>query len=85
MKTDSTKWINDYIGTQLATINFDTNWMDGYITVNTTRGYEHIGTYHHGIYDQIDYHVGEYVDKDKKIRDLEARVKELESILEEEI
>lgn len=85
MKTDSTKWINDYIGTQLATINFDTNWMDGYITVNTTRGYEPIGTLHYGIYDQIDHHVGEYVDKDKKIRDLEARVKELESILEEEI
>ena len=29
-------WINDYTN-QLATINFDTNWMDGCITVNTTR------------------------------------------------
>lgn len=77
-------WINDYTN-QLATIKFDTNWMDGYITVNTTRGYEPIGTLHYGIYDQIDHYVGEYVDKDKKIRDLEARVKELESILEEEI
>ena len=77
-------WINDYTN-QLADINVDTNWLDGYITVKTTRAYEPIGTLYHSIYDQIDYHVGEYVDKDKKIRDLEARVKELESILEEEI
>lgn len=77
-------WINDYTN-QLATINFDTNWMDGCITVNTTRWYEPIGTLYYGIYDQIDHYVGEYVDKDKKIRDLEARVKKLESILEEEI
>lgn len=76
--------INIY-SNQLASIESDFNWLDGYITVKTTRAYEPIGTLYHGIYDQIDYHVGEYVDKDKKIRDLEARVKELESILEEEI
>lgn len=77
-------WINDCVN-QIAAIKADTNWLDGYITINTTRGYEPIGTLHYGIYDQIDYHVRDYVDKDQKIRDLEARVKELESILEEEI
>lgn len=85
MKTDSVKWINDFVTSQLATIKFDTNWLDGSVTITTKREYEPISTYHYGIYDQIDHYVGEYVDKDKKIRDLEARVKELESILEEEI
>lgn len=78
-------WINDFWEDQLTAIKFDNNWLDGSVTVTTTRAYEPIGTVHYGIYDQIDYHVRDYVDKDKKIRDLEARVKELEAILEEEI
>lgn len=78
-------WINDYIVSQLAKIKFDTNWVTGYTTVDASRAFEHIDTIHNGIYSQIDRHVEKYVDKDKKIRDLEARVKELESILEEEI
>lgn len=78
-------WINDYIGSQLAKIKFDTNWVTGYTTVDASRAFEHIDTISNGIYSQIDRHVEKYVDKDKKIRDLEARVKELESILEEEI
>lgn len=78
-------WLNDYVAGQLATIKFDTNWLDGSVTVKTTREHEIYDNSHYGIYNQIDHYVGEYVDKDKKIRDLEARIKELESILEEEI
>ena len=77
-------WINDYAG-QLATIKFDTNWLDECIAVKTTWGYKPIGTVHYGIYNQIDHFVEDYIDKAQKIRDLEARVKELESILEEEL
>ena len=77
-------WINDYAD-QLATIKFDTNWLDGCISIKTTRGYETIGTYRYDIPYQIDHYVEDYIDKDQKIRDLEARVKELESILEEEL
>lgn len=78
-------WINDFVSGQLATVKFENNWFNGYTTAYTTREHEIYGNSHYGIYDQIDHYVGEYVDKDKKIRDLEARVKELEAILEEEI
>lgn len=78
-------WINDYVSGQLSTIKFETNWLNDYTTVDASRAFEHINTISNGIYSQIDRHVEKYVDKDKKIRDLEARVKELESILEEEI
>lgn len=78
-------WINDYIKGQLAAIKIETNWWTGYTTVDASRAFENVNTSSNGIYSQIDHHVEKYVDKDKKIRDLEARVKELESILEEEI
>lgn len=77
--------INDYIKGQLAAIKFETDWFNGYTTVDASRAFENVNTISNGIYSQIDRHVEIYVDKDKKIRDLEARVKELESILEEEI
>lgn len=78
-------WINDYIEGQLAAIKIDTNWVTGYTTVDASRAFDYGNAIHNGIYSQIDHYVEKYVDKDKKIRDLEARVKELESILEEEI
>lgn len=78
-------WINDFVTGQLSAVKFETNWIDGSITVKPLGRYEHTNTVNYGIYDQIDHYAGEYVDKDEKIRDLEARVKELEAILEEEI
>lgn len=78
-------WIYDYIKGQLAAIKVETNWWTGYTTVDASRAFENVNTSSNGIYSQIDNYVEEYVDKDKKIRALEARVKELESILEEEI
>lgn len=78
-------WLNDYAAGQLAAIKFESNWLDGVVTIKTTREHETYGNSHYVIYNQIDNYVGEYVDKDEKIRNLEARVKELESILEEEI
>ena len=78
-------WINDYVENQLATIKFDTNWLTGYAVVDASNVFERGNAVHYGIYSQIDDCVEKYVDKDRKIRDLEARVKELESILEEEI
>ena len=80
-----TNWINDFVTSQLSAIKFENNWLDGCVTFKTTREYEPLVASYSGTYNQIDHYVGEYVDKDKKIRDLEARVKELESILEEEI
>ena len=78
-------WIDNFVKGQLAAVKFETNWIDGSVTVKHSGRYEHINTTNYGIYDQIDHYAGEYVDKDEKIRDLEARVKELEAILEEEI
>ena len=78
-------WINDYIKGQLTAIKFETNWLDGYTLVDASRAFEYGNAINNGIYSQIDHYVEKYVDKDEKIRDLEARVKELEAILEEEI
>lgn len=75
-------YIENYINNQLAGIKFETNWLDGSITCSTARN-EAV------IYDVNPFYQGggqyNYIDKDEKIRNLEARIKELESILEEEI
>lgn len=76
-------WIDDFVRGQLAGIKFETNWLDGCLRCSTDR-YESV------IYDTNPYYnasaqYNKDIDKDEKIRNLEARVKELESILEEEI
>lgn len=78
-------WINDFVAGQLAAVKFETNWLNGYTLVDTSKAFEYGNAIHNEIYSQIDNYVEKYVDKDEKIRDLEARVKELEAILEEEI
>lgn len=78
-------WIDDFVTSQLAAVKIETNWLNGYTLVDASRAFEYDNAIHNGIYSQIDHYVEKYVDKDEKIRDLEARVKELESILEEEI
>ena len=78
-------WIDDFVKGQLSAIKFETNWLNGYTLVDASRAFEYGNAIHNGVYSQIDNYVEKYVDKDEKIRDLEARVKELEAILEEEI
>lgn len=78
-------WINDFVAGQLAAVKFETNWLNGYTYVDASKAFEYGNAIHNGIYSQIDHYAEKYVDKDEKIRDLEARVKELEAILEEEI
>ena len=76
-------WINDFVTGQLATVKFETNWFDGYITCSTRRNEAII--YQPNGYHNLSADYNRVIDKDQKIRDLEARVKELEAILEEEI
>lgn len=78
-------WIDDFVTSQLAAVKIETDWLNGYTYVDASKAFEYGNAIHNGIYSQIDHYVEKYVDKDKKIRDLEARVKELEAILEEEI
>lgn len=75
-------WIDDYVNDQLAAIKFETNWLNGYITCSTARNEAVI--YNVNPFYQVSGQYN-YIDKDEKIRSLEARIKELESILEEEI
>lgn len=76
-------WIENYVNNQLTSIKYETNWLNGYITCSTNSNVA-VVYQPNGYYDvSADYN--RTIDKDEKIRNLEARVKELEAILEEEI
>lgn len=66
---------------EIYTFTFDNNW----ISLSSTGRYTNTDEYLNGIYSAIDYEIGAYIDKDQKIRDLEAKVKRYEAILKEEI
>lgn len=70
-----------YNASGITTLTFDNNWLSvsGAVTSRITNEYLN------GIYNAIEYEIGEYIDKDQKIRDLEAKVKRYEAILKEEI
>lgn len=79
MNNDELRTIYNASGT--ATLAFDNNWLSLYGPVRYTNTDEYLN----GIYNAIEYEIGEYIDKDQKIRDLEAKVKRYEAILKEEI
>lgn len=79
MNNDELNTLHNDFG--ITTLNFDNNWLSvsGAVRSRITNDYLN------GIYNAIEYEIGEYIDKDQKIRDLEAKVKRYEAILKEEI
>lgn len=79
MNNDELNTLHNDFG--ITTLTFDNNWLSvsGAVRSRITNDYLN------GIYNAIEYEIGEYIDKDQKIRDLEAKVKRYEAILKEEI
>ena len=70
-----------YNASGITTLAFDNNWLSASGAIRSTITNEYLN----GIYNAIEYEIGEYIDKDQKIRNLEAKVKRYEAILKEEI
>lgn len=70
-----------YNASGVTTLAFDNNWLSASGAVRSTITNEYLN----GIYNAIEHEIGTYIDKDQKIRDLEAKVKRYEAILKEEI